>query len=348
MVLWSRSIPSSYKYILTLLVLLTGFSISSVARQSYNITAFGTNTITSEEILEDYSELLDTLLTLHTNDRELYLSERDKFADLLKSKGDFSFVNVYRFRSYSGNISFIIDFVERKDSVSRLTYRSIQLESLDDPNRLIAEWDEYEALSFELFEAGEINDMSCPVIHCIWSFNHEKLQPFLPFFDTNAVSYKNELIRILNFSDDATFRAAAAFLLAHASIEPQELVDILMPSIHDPESVVRNNSMRVIYYAVRAQSDLNIDLDKVIQAFDFPSFTDRNKVIVILRSLPLDNLTKDQLTRLLPILLEVLDKKDAHNYRSAHTVLKNISGKEFPQTDIAAWREWITMKLSEQ
>lgn len=112
-----------------------------------------------------------------------------------------------------------------------------------------------------------------------------------------------------------------------------------MPGVRDPESRVRNNTMRVIYYLVRANPDTPIDLSEIITALDFPSFTDRNKALVILRSIPLDGIRSADKRRLTRILIEILEKKDAHNYFNAHKVIKKLSGKDFSVDDIRRWKQ---------
>jgi HEAT repeat protein len=182
--------------------------------------------------------------------------------------------------------------------------------------------------------------MQCPVVHCTWAFNHVKLTSFLEYFNSNVPKNASKLKELLIYSDNAEYRANAAFLLAHANIKAQELVKILKPAIEDPSSLVRNNSMRVMYYAVRENSNLGIPLDKVINVLDYPSFTDRNKALVVLRSLPKDRFSKEQINRIIPILLEILKKKDAHNYKNAHLVIKKISGKDFDDDDLTNWTNW--------
>jgi hypothetical protein len=79
---------------------------------------------------------------------------------------------------------------------------------------------------------------------------------------------------------------------------------------------------------------------------DFPSFTDRNKALVVLRSLPKDRFSNDQINRIIPILLEILKKKDAHNYKNAYIVIKNISGKDFNVDDLTSWTNWSLANIN--
>lgn len=311
------------------------------AQTSFGVTVFGTEKVTEIEITNSYGDKLEALIAMYEEDRDRYYSEKELLDDELLSLGDFAYAHIFLFKSYVGDVDYIIDFVESKDAATRLNYRKMDsLRNFDDPQQLIERWQEYEDLSFELFNKGEINDMSCPVIHCIWSFNHPKLELYLSIFNEGASQNRERLITILNTSDSANQRAAASFLLAHSGLSNQDLVNVLLPSIKDPERNVRNNSMRVIYYIARAEPDIDINIDDVLDALDFPSFTDRNKALVILRSLPLQSLSPKQNDRLISILIEILRKKDAHNYKNAHTILQKMSGKDFDSDDIQSWENW--------
>jgi len=325
--------------ILVLYIIFSAYSSSILAKSDYGLTVFGTNLITADQVKINYEKVLNDLIELDKSDSDGFEKRKLELESELKNNS-FSYVNIKLFESYSGNKDFIIDFVENKDAARRMAYRELKSKKLKDPDHLIAKWDEYAILSKAFYDKGEISEMQCPVVHCTWAFNHEKLTPFLDYFNSNAPKNASKLKELLIYSDDAEYRANAAFLLAHANIKTQDLVNLLEPAIEDPSSLVRNNSMRVIYYAVRENNNLEIPLDKIINVLDYPSFTDRNKALVVLRSLPYDKFSNNQIDRMIPILLEILEKKDGHNYKNAHEVLKNISGKEFADDDIKGWINW--------
>jgi len=316
-------------------------SKAAYSQSNYGITVFGTDLISKEEVLKHYTDEIQTLKTLYDSDRDAYKTKKEELEKVLISLGDFAYANVRLFKSFTNDYDFIINYVETKEAKTRLNFRTIKTKHFDDPNGLIAKWQEYEELSNQLFKDGEIKDYSCPVIHCLFSFNHPKLEPYLESFNTNAPKNKETLVNILNTSESADQRASAAFLLAHAEMSIEDLLQTLMPSIRDAESSVRNNSMRVIYYIARAFPDMEFNISKIIDALDFPSFTDRNKALVILRSIPLYNLSKEDSKRLADILIEILEKKDAHNYKNAHTVIKKWSQKNYDVNDIDSWKKWV-------
>lgn len=322
------------------LFLLLLLSQQMYSQNNYGVTVFGTAIISKDSILKRYQHNLNSLKSAYESNREKYLEANVALAQEISSTFQFSYVHIKLFQSYSGKFDFIIDVVEKKDSKRRLDFRTIHGKNLKDPDTIIEKWIEYQNLSFSLYRQHEISDMSCPVIHCVWSFNHPKLTSYLAFFNKKAPIHKDRLVHILDHSNSTQHRAAASFILAHAQIDNDELLRVLLPSVRDPKSVVRNNSLRVIYYIVRANPELDFNISKIITALDFPSFTDRNKALVILRSLPASRFSEKNLKRMIPVLLEVLEKKDAHNYRNAHRILQNISQKDYDVNDIQQWKLW--------
>lgn len=311
------------------------------AQSAYGVTAFGTELVTAAQIRETYAQELNELIALQQSRPDEFQARRAALESTLNGRQQFRHVNIAVFRSYTDQVDVVIDFVEHADAPARLAYRRLEPEDIADPQQLIAEWRAYATLSQQLFDAREITDMQCPVVHCTWAFNHERLRPFLDRFTDRVPRNVDALTRILVHHRTPEAREAAAYLLAHAGITPQQLVATLEPSIDDPSHLVRNAGMRVVYYAVRADSALPIPLDKIITALHYPSFTDRNKALVILRSLPSSRFSRAQLRRFLPVVLEILKKGDAHNFRNAHAVLRNLSGQTFGVEETERWEAWV-------
>ncbi len=334
-------------FILSLIITFTTSQIV-YSQVKYGLTVMGTDIISASEIKSKYGHILDELIADYDRSTEHYNIKKEKLNKIFLELEWVAYSNIYLFKSYTDKLNFIIDFVEKKDEKNRLRYRQVPYEDLEYSFSLLNKWIEYENLSFQLFREGEIHNMDCPVIHCIWAFNHPQLAPYLELFNQYVPIMANELVDFLNKSKSEDYRAAASFLLAHAKIQPQELLEILMPSINDPSSKVRNNSMRIIYYIVREFPDTPIDIDQVIMALNYPSFTDRNKALVILRSLSLNQLSAQNLSNALPVIFEILVKKDAHNYQNAHLVLKKISKKNYAIDDIESWRGWVNSLLKNE
>ena len=205
-----------------LFIALQLFISNLFAQGNYGVTVFGTDNITEAYFRSNYGNLLDQLVEAHKNDKEDYRTQLDSLNTRLALRNKYAYSKAQLFKSYSGKFDFIIDFVEREDSIERLNFRQVNYRVLEDPDSLLSKWKAYEELSFSLFEKREIGDMTCPVIHCIWSFHHDKLAPFLAIFNELAPANKDALIDILNTSAVTGDRAAAAFLLAHAGMQHQD------------------------------------------------------------------------------------------------------------------------------
>src|SRR5438445_4845467 len=105
----------------------------------------------------------------------------------------------------------------------------------------------YEKIGFSLVysEKKFPSYVICPAHHCLFGFDHPKLQKYKILFNDSVEKNKYKLVDVLRNEKDENKRAAAAFLLAHIK-SAKELVTILIPSIDDPNEKVRNNTMRVI------------------------------------------------------------------------------------------------------
>ncbi len=329
-------------FLLLTLVLLLGSDASRASAQGrYGLTAFGTERVTASQLRAEHADALESLLRLERADTVAFRLGREALARRLRAEGGFSYVHVELFRSYTDELDFVIDFVEPADSARRMAFRSFVPRVMPEPAGLLGEWRRYASESSRLFESGELRDMRCPVLHCTWSFHHERLQPFLDTFTAQAPRHVGALREVVAHDPSPYSREAAAFLLAHAGLSPDELIAALDPAIDDPSSLVRNAGLRVLYYVARAHPELQLPLERVIKALHFPSFTDRNKALVVLRSLPAERFSLEQKRSFLPLLLEVLRKGDAHNYRNAHVVLRQLSGRSHDAADIAAWATWV-------
>ena len=324
-----------------IIIILTSCLWNYSFAQEYHITIFGTNLLVPKELRNCCEKQLTSYYGAYQLGDKVYDAAATSINDRIRNlNSEFCYTNAYFFKDYVGNIELIVDVVERKDSLERLNFRKIDQKPVVAPLELLKKWNEYEELSFTLYQKGEINDMSCPVVHCIWSFNHEKLAPYLEFFNKEAQLNSDALGATLHHDPDENHRAAAAFLLVHSGMSDVQLLDSLYPAIRDPSSLVRNNVLRVIYYIAKKHPEFNYDYKVIVDALSYPSFTDRNKALVVLRSLPISSMDRELQKRMVIILFEILEKKDAHNYRNAHTVLKNLSGMNYSVDDLELWKQW--------
>jgi hypothetical protein len=199
-----------------------------------------------------------------------------------------------------------IDVVEKADEARRMPFRAAPMQQLDDPGGLLALWTEYQQKMYELALAGtpmRVDELNCPVLHCIAPFDLPELAPYLPRFNAGAREHEDALYAVADGSADAEQRATALFVLAHTN-DAQRLAPVLGRAIYDPNGGVRNNAMRVLMFLAQRRAEVDFPIRDLIAALDFPSSADRNK--------------------------------------AAYEILKQVSGEAFGERDYAAWERWAT------
>lgn len=192
---------------------------------------------------------------------------------------------------------------------------------------VIERMQEFYALSMRLLFTHQLdNDADdCPVYHCIASFQHPQLRPYLPVFQRGVVQDKPWIINTLRNDPDPERRAAAAFLIGHFQ-DPKEIVSILSGSIDDSASHVRNNVLRVIITTLQKAKIKNIDCSPFIKLLDSPYLTDRNKALNILLVLADDESCKTQIIQQASNSLNKLSYgTQPNNHDAAEMLLKKIS-----------------------
>lgn len=262
--------------------------------------------------------------------------------------GDFAFVRLSLIRyefSERGRPSYLtVDVVERKDAGRRMPFLPAPRAELDDPGGLIALWQEYEAKGWEAARRGEIDwaKTDCGrAFHCLFGYGHPKLKRYGRAFLEKVPARKSALLRVLREDRRPPNRAAAAFLLAHIR-DGGELVRALVPSFRDPEGLARNNAMRVLADMSRKHPELDIPLEPVLAALDYPETTDRNKASAILAGLAERPRHRGAIRRTAgPVLLRLLRLQQPNNHDFAYQILKTVSGRDFGERDYPAWEKWL-------
>jgi hypothetical protein len=239
-----------------------------------------------------------------------------------------------------------IDAVEQADMASRFRFRPAPQGSVPDPAGLIAAWKEYEATFFGLLQRNEISPrrVDCPAFHCLGGYQHEQLKPFGDRFVTDVPANEAQLIRVLQEDRAPENRGAAAFLLAHIQ-DGKKLVALMLPMLDDAAPLARNDAMRVLADVARFHPDLDIPLEPVLHALNGPTTTDRNKAVAIVASL-LDRPDgarryREVIQKAGPVLLKLLALEQPNNHDFAYKILKQVSGKDLGERDIAAWQHWL-------
>lgn len=187
----------------------------------------------------------------------------------------------------------------------------------------------------------DAKDTWCPVYHCISGFNDPKLKPYLKVFNQGAKENKVLIIDTINHDPDAKRRAAAVFLTGHFT-NPKEIMSVLLPHVTDDDESVRNNVIRVIG-ATLFKVKLDIDVTPFLSLLDSPVLMDRNKSLFVLLMLSESPAVKKRLIEEVgDTLIAILALQQPNNHIIAYDILKKISGKNFGEYDIAAWKQWLS------
>ncbi len=158
---------------------------------------------------------------------------------------------------------------------------------------------------------------------------------------------QEQIIDILRNDKDENKRAAATLLLAHIK-DGQELVKILIPSMYDSSSGVRNNVMRVLGATLAKVKVNDFPIDKAIAALDFPDETDRNKALYILLSLANQpNYARYIRTHAAKLLIDHLKMFQPNLHGNSYAVLTRISGQEYGERDYKAWQDWLSKAVDD-
>jgi len=239
------------------------------------------------------------------------------------------------------------DLVDAEDA-QRLKFLPEPTGHLDDPEGLIAQWQAYEQTAWKLLNQGAL-DMSkpstCRVAHCIMGFGHPDLAPFEPIFLEKVPKAQDALTQVLRQEADKGKRAAAAYLLAYAST-PEQAVERLVPSTRDPNSLVRNNVLRVVMAIQQKADHPMVDFAVVADALSMPETTDRNKAGALLKAL-LEDMKPEALKaqrasyvrQVGPQLVAMASLQQPNNRDYARQVLQLLSGEKYETGE--QWKAWL-------
>lgn len=259
--------------------------------------------------------------------------------------GDFAMTKLGAiFYPDNNTIYFTIDVVDKSDQARLLKFIKAPHENIPDPDHLIQAWKEYDSKSMNLFLTlkTKIPHGSCPAFHCTFGFDHPQLKKYLPIFDAHVQNDETILVKILKQDKDPQKRAAAAFLLAHIK-DGQKLIEILIPSMRDPDPGVRNNVMRVLAVALTKVKNADFPVQKAIDTLDYPLVSDRNKGLFIIQALVY---TQPQYTPYVlkhagPQLMDELKMSQKNVHDTSYSILKKISGKNYAERDYQSWEMWL-------
>jgi hypothetical protein len=271
----------------------------------------------------------------------------NRITEDLRSRGPFSYLAMdYGFNSFNNKVTVSIDVVEEADADRRMPFRDAPTGNYPEPGGLFEQWEEYERIAISLMMSGSLpQDAECPVLHCIGSFNHPDLMPYLASFNEGARANEKLLYEIAEGARDGRDREVAILLLAHTN-DADRLMPLLGRAIYDPAQGVRNYAMRVMLYIAQNDSEDDYPVHDLIAALDFPTVTDRNKSAYTLLALAASPRYREVIRRnALPTLLQLLRTGPPINFQPAYELFKELSGEDFSPRDYAAWEQWV---LNEQ
>jgi hypothetical protein len=277
--------------------------------------------------------------------------ERDAeraLVDEIRAGGDFAYAEPSMVGYYETGASYLtIDLVDRRDAERRMPFRPPPTGSYPDPDGLLLAWHAYEAEVLKLLDRGQLKPppADCPSFQCLGDPRQPELQPLAAPL-ANAAHHAEELATIVRNDKSAERRAAAAFVLAYVK-DGEIVVADLLPALHDPSGMVRNNAMRVLAEIALHHPEIDIPIEPVIEALGFPSVADRNKAAAALCGLvgrPRPDMA--QVRRRVAsdagsMLLAMLRLQQPNNHDWAYKVFTAISGQRYGERDYTAWQTWL-------
>ena len=312
------------------------------------IDLFGSSQITLEQVNRRVGDKIKKFAEAFSNGDDAAESIYKEIISDIRGMGKFAYARLGLVSYPPDNDFYItIDLVDEADRARRMSFLPEPTGEISDPENLLALWGEYEAIAFELVRKGELNFVvtKCPALHCLFGFDHPALKKFQEAFDEKIPVNKELLIKILREDKDSDHRTHAAYLLAHTK-DATELVRILLPSIADSQSGVRNSMLRVLMYLATGK-DVDIPIEPILKALDYPDTTDRNKTLYILDGLAERAENKPILMKKAgAMLIKILRLWQPNNHDPAFSILKKISGKNFGERDYRAWEKWLSSQTA--
>lgn len=310
------------------------------------IDVYRTSQLDARELVEQHeSAIFDFVAAIDANDEETLDRLYPEIVESIRARGDFAFVELGITTTFADGENLIdvsIELVDTADAAVRLSFDPEPKGAFPDPGGVLAAWDEYQSTGFELVQTRQIAPSTgeCPAHHCVWSFTHPALAPFLPRFDQAAREHHDTLVQVLREDADAGKRAKAAFVLAHVE-DARQLVLDLVPSLDDPASGVRNNVMRVLMMVAQQDDTVEIPFAPLARRVDDPSTSCRNKAAYLIAALADRPEYREEILAITPALLRLLRLQKPNNHDPAYEILRTISGADFGERDYERWEAWV-------
>lgn len=350
---------------LKIIVLIYALTTNTFANNIIDV--FGTDKLQSDKIILNYSSKINEIENLlykefknnysdNKSNIRLYnikkiLLAKHNIIEKIKKEYGFLFVDFNTVLYPNNKNKYTTIEVVSKQQSYRLQFVSIEDKKIYLPkNDLIDQMINFEKLGTQMLLNGQLNSRLklCPVYHCLNDFSHPKLGPYLKIFNDAALKDKNLIKHTLYYDEHAVRRASAAFLTAHFN-NAKEIISTLLPSVNDPNSLVRNNVMRVIATTIYKAKIRQINVKPFINLLESTSLTDRNKALYVLSKLENSaNYKKIIIQTAGNKLLQLLRLHQPNNKIIAYNILKKVSNKNFAVNDIISWENWLCSQAKDQ
>ncbi len=314
---------------------------------------FGSENVTPADIEKNFGPLLHEWVTLGLTDKPESRTKAMQLENALNQKIMSHYHLAYTgwslvqdFQPGDHAIYMTLDVVEKKDAPLRMPFHLQKpLENLPDPHHLIHTWFQYEQEGLRLVSTGEIEPdaLHCPAFTCPFGFAAPTLAPFKSPLVSGAHQYEHEIDQFLHHASDPDQRAAAVYLASFLLDSGNTVLNWMVEKVSDPDEVVRNNALRVLAGMAKNYPQYVIPPMPLIQALWFPRVTDRSKALYALYQLSLTSVDTVKILRqnALPSLLRLLRSAQPDQKELAFNLMRKVTGKRFPQTDIASWEKGI-------
>lgn len=338
-------------------LIITGFFTLLTASSAWSeviIDVFGVDAGIAEKIKQRYASAIQALEIVKNKD--LYKSYKEpihneklqelaeqqkKLTTTIKDQYNLAFVDLQSVQyPLDKNIYTTIEVI-KKEEPERLKYvEQAKKQTYPQKNDIIQKMLEFQTIAIDIAMHEKNPDTSCPVNHCIASFKHPALNPYLEMFNNAIKKDKKLIINTLNNDPNPERRGAAIFLIGHMQ-NPNKVIKILLPHINNANMLVRNNSMRVIGATIEKNKRLKVNAEPFIKQLDSPYLTDRNKALYVLSGLIEQEQAKKQLLRTgKERLVRVLRLTQPNNHEYAYRILKSISNQDFGEKNYTGWEKW--------
>jgi hypothetical protein len=313
-----------------------------------SLETFGSNRLNETSLRQLLGKKLDAWFAKGLKGDASSIEDEQKLKEIIQKKYAFALAEwsiIQYFEPGDLAVHVTLDLVEPKDVATRMPFQTAPKEKLADPDDFIKKWQEYEDLSLDLIDKGELEAESadCVAFHCPFGHKHLKLQKYEKMFVDGVKKNEQALVDITKKDSRPEYRGAACYLLAYLK-DGKKVVNYLVDRIKDPEDIVRNNALRVLGDIAELHPEYVIPLNPILEAIRFPRVSDRSKSVYVLYHLASNSRqVRDEILKgSVPDLLKILESKQPDHRELAHGILRKISGKDIAATDIRAWNSWYS------